>query len=151
MLVDDLLAKLYEKGKRVGQGWSYADTKEAAYDAKKAQTEKEGLDIRQINPPDKKTDDAYHSALQSMSNITERTAQSKTQHRGIAETSERAMVSNFSGVLSVVGVIEWPTQPFPEATAFVTARSMSSKSDKTFNNKPANGGNATNLKATLQD
>ena len=43
MLVDDLLAKLYEKGKRVGQGWSYADTKEAAYDAKKAQTEKEGL------------------------------------------------------------------------------------------------------------
>ncbi len=95
MLVDDLLAKLYEKGKRVGQEWSYADTKEAVYDAKKAQAQKEGLGIRQINPPDKKTVDTYHSDLESMSNITERTAQSKSQYRDTAESSKRAVISIF--------------------------------------------------------
>ena len=36
-----------------------------------------------------------------------------------------------------------------EATAFVMARSMPSKGDRTFKNKPTNGGNPNNLKATI--
>ena len=113
MPINDLHGMLQDKGKRVGEGWSYADTKEAVYNAKKARAEKEGKDIRQIDEPDKKTVDAYHSALKSMSNITERTAQSKTQHRDIAETSVRAMLSNFTGMLSAVAVIESALQPIP--------------------------------------
>ena len=120
--IDDLHGMLQQKGKRVGQGWSYDDTKNAVYDAKKARAAAGGKDIHQIAEPDKKTVDAYHSALKSMSNITERTAQSKTQHRDIAETSSRAMMSNYTGMLSVVAVIESAEHPIPAQFKFDASR-----------------------------
>ena len=116
--LEELHAHLQKKGERVGQGWSYDDTRKAVYDAKKARAEKSGKDIRSIAEPHKKTVDAYHSALMGMPNIVNRTAQSKTAHRDIAETAVRAMLSNLSAMLSAFGVIESPEHPIPARFRF---------------------------------
>ena len=65
MSVDDLYAK-YQERKFAGCEWTIDDTKEAVFGEKKARVITNGKDPNQVRAPEKKTVDAYHSALMSM-------------------------------------------------------------------------------------
>ncbi len=60
MSIDDLRFKVMEKR---GDQWTRDDTEEAIYEAKKARAIQDGKDPNEVTKPEKKTIDAYHSAL----------------------------------------------------------------------------------------
>lgn len=60
MSIEDLRFKVMEKS---GDEWTRVDTEEAIFEAKKARAIQDGKDPNEVTKPEKKTIDAYHSAL----------------------------------------------------------------------------------------
>eukprot|EP00984_Skeletonema_dohrnii_P027868 scaffold17562_cov140-Skeletonema_dohrnii-CCMP3373.AAC.3 len=111
--VDELAKKFNEQQQsRRAEGWSKANTKKLLFDAKKKIAESKKIDPRTVKEPDEKTVNAYHYAIGSLANVSQRKAQSKSVHREVAETSQRAMLSNAAGIItSMFRIDEHNTTP----------------------------------------
>ena len=96
----DALVHQFRDTKRIGKGWSWAETKAAILQARKSKLDEQGIDTSLIKDPAKATVDAYHSALMSSVGVSVRACASKSAYREAGETSQRNMLTNTGGILT---------------------------------------------------
>ncbi len=95
---------------RVGAGWSLKATEDALFIARKEEAVANGLDPLTVKAPHKKTAATYHSALKSDHDNKTVTSKPKTLLRDVAETSQRSMLSDLTGMLAIRCMVVQPDQ-----------------------------------------
>ena len=111
-----------QQASRVAQGWGIADTKAVLKNKAKQNAEAKGLDPSSVKSPVQETANAYHSTLLSLPEVAQRKSNPKPLHRGVAETSERTVLSNTAGMISSRCIVLQPHEvpnfmKFDEASA----------------------------------
>eukprot|EP00956_Cyclotella_meneghiniana_P023946 scaffold47535_cov46-Cyclotella_meneghiniana.AAC.1 len=136
MSIDQLAAIQQETQQaRVGKGWEKDDTKKAVLTAAKQTMIQQGLDPNTKKSIDRKTQQAYHTALSLLPGNKVLSSKPKPVHREVAETSQRAMLSNAAGIIAARCMILQPNEvhhmiKFDESTALpgvLRARDMMAK------------------------